>query len=229
MKKHKNLKYILSICMILIVGQIFAQNKKAGEEPYPAPAMYDNLTTEEAAFIALFDDKNIGNTHVYVPRKGEKLGDHEPYGSVISNTYGSFLPSDMQRMVNVKGSEPRALYSIRGGNGELYVIQAQDFSGKQHIGLYALSNEKLTKIQDLASLTCDKSGCKQMDSWLQDIDGDTRIDIIQKVMNQKGEMNTKTYRIQRDGSLKMDEKLTIDETDYVPYDYAAPKNIKAKN
>lgn len=222
MKKIKFLKYIILCLWLANLNQLSAQNdaKQAGEEPYPAPAMYDNVTADEAAFIALFDDKNVGNTHVYVPKKGKKLGDHEPYGSKITNGFKNFLPDDMGRMVHVKGGEPRALYSIRGGNGELYVIQSTDFSGNTTIGLYSLNNESVRKIKDLAYLKCKESGCLQMDSWLQDIDGDTRIDIIQKraktkTSNGKVKMKTKTYRIQRDGSLKRDKKLKIEENDYM--------------
>lgn len=217
----KNLiKYTAFVMALLSVQTAFSQDKSTGEEPYPAPAMYDNVTASEANFIALFEDKNVGNTHVYIPKRGKMVGDNEPYGSIISKEFKDFLPTDVQMMVHVEGSEPRALYSIRGGNGELYVIQTTDRMGNQTIGLYALNNESVTKLKDLAYLRCKESGCRQMDSWLQDIDGDTRIDIIQKraktkTANGRTKVKTTTYRIQRDGSLKKDKKLAIDEADYI--------------
>ena len=220
MKKYSILATLVLIIFSLSTIDLFGQGKRrAGEEPFPAPASYANVTANESAFIALFEDKNIGTTHIYAPRSGSVSKDYPHQGTVISTAFQRFFPGDIARTMNIKGGEPVALYSIRGGNGELYVIRTTDFNGNHSIGLYALNNESVRKVKDLAHLKCVESGCRQMDSWLQDVDGDTRLDIIQKTTYIKtGKKNnkerTRIYSIQRNGTVKPAKKLNVEAGDY---------------
>jgi hypothetical protein len=66
---------------------------------------------------------------------------------------------------------------------------------------------------------CNPRRCVQQDSWLQDVNGDTRLDIITKkrtIRSNSGRLKIKTYvrLMQEDGTFKKSRKTLVDEKDY---------------
>ena len=216
-----NTTFNILVFLLICTSSVFAQKAEYGEEPYPAPAMYNNVSELESAFIALFDDRNVGNLHLYVPNKRTPSEDYPYKGTIITRDYKSLLPSALQIFTEVKGGEPQALGSIRGAQGELYLMRTMDYKGNHTIALYKLQNNGLEKLMELASHQCINDKCTQTDTWIQDIDGDTRFDFIQKTRksNRPNKVKTKIYSMQIDGTIKKNKDAEIDVIDYKMEDF----------
>ncbi len=99
------------------------------------------------------------------------------------------------------------------------MLRIPDKEMPNQLVLYEMQNDKLAMKQTLAFISCDKKGCEQMDSWLQDIDGDTKLDIIQKTQTTtKGgkvkKAKTHVLSLDKNGLFRKNKKLDIDVYNY---------------
>lgn len=132
-----------------------------------------------ATFVDLFEISNVGNLHVYAPLDKPAEEDYYFKGERIPRgLYGTFaqnwrndLPADFEAF---------ALYAIRNGTEDAYLIRFAGRGTNNMIGLFRIEGEKVVFVKTLANHFCNEQNCWQMDSWIQDVDGDTRLDILQK-------------------------------------------------
>ncbi|MBI1228294.1 MAG: hypothetical protein GC192_23875 [Bacteroidetes bacterium] len=203
----------LILLMLMLQINAEAQNtptkKQVGAEPYPAPVSYKNISMDQAEFIKLFESKNVGNLHVYPLAKQDKPSEFFE-GKPIDSGFSNLLTGDLAKQSFIRNEEPRALFSIRGNGEELYIIRLpSDVSGGE-IALYGWNNGKMDKRQTLATYDCTRNHCVQVDSWIQDVNGDTRLDVVQ------------VKRTTRDNG----KKVKIDKTVYLMDDNGLFKKSK---
>lgn len=190
-----------------------------GDEPYPAPVSFADLTKEEAAFINLFNNENVTNLHVYASTREAPDQAYYYHGTPILPVFKDMLPSKLSSLTYLRGKEPHAISSMRGNGEQLYLLRLPGENWNNKIAIYAMDNGELTELHTLASYTCNKAGrCIQQDSWLQDLNGDTLLDIITKKRttrkNGKSKVKTSVYLMTDKGVFKKARKMEIEEGDY---------------
>ncbi len=218
------MKYtLIKICLLIFTLQLTAQESGSEyypkDEPYPAPVSYANLTEEEAAFIALFEDKNVGNLHVYSSKSASPDVNYFYKGQPVPPALKDILPEKLALLTYLKGSEPHAVASIPGEAEELYLLRIPGGDWDNQISLYAMNGGQLEKLETLAYYDCNARRCLQQDSWLQDVNGDTRLDIItrqRKIRQNNARVKYKTtvLLMQEDGTFRKSRKTDIAEKDY---------------
>ena len=187
------------------------------EEPYPAPVSFQDLTEQQATFIALFEDRNVGNLHLFIP---PSVGTQPTFdGTIIPKSYRRLFPKSVRRSFKRKGQQPVALHSIRGDEEDWYLVRTYDRKGTPAIRLYEWENGKMKEKMVLAYTRCQAGQCEQLDSWIRDINGDTTLDIVQKreVRSKNGktlQSDLAAYSIDRRGQFVVDNTLSIDAGDY---------------
>ena len=205
------MKFNLTLFAVLLIGSLTAQVEAELEDldaltNYPANNVSDDDLIE--AFYESFQPSNVGNMHVYASA--------QPDDDDFFN--GEELGIEMRRLFSNRtkrglGSrQPYAVAKIRGEAEQLFLMRHPDRQGNPSIVLYDLRNGSVDPVMTLATTKCRTNGsCQQTDSWIQDVDGDTRLDIIQKrgtvrdgsVMRER----TMVYRQFEDGSFRRDRSL----------------------
>ncbi len=144
------------------------------------PAASEPETRLEAALASFFEDTEVGNLHVFA--SGQDEADEEFYfhGTELPD---SFLPSFEEGWRNTmpENIKPFAVFIIRGYEEPYYIIRFQGEGLKNAIELFEMVNGTLTHRLTLARLWCTEGQCIQEDAWIQDVDGDTLLDVLKKV------------------------------------------------
>jgi hypothetical protein len=185
-----------------------------------AYAQSANERTALNAYKQLFEESNVGNLHVYSLDGSTDSPEDYFYGERIPRgLYGLFaanwrdeLPDDF---------EAYALFKIKHGAGDAYLMRFAGLGTQNLIGLFSIEGEKVTFLKILSSHSCSDSTCWQTDSWIQDFDGDTRLDILQKVrvlqftlMNAPVEEYSQVLRQDKNGRFVVTKELDLDVADY---------------
>lgn len=138
-------------------------------------------------FTALFQIKNVGNMHVYA--WSPETEDEDPAyfeGTLVPRgLYGIFAENWREELP--EDFKAYATYRVRNGKGNAftgegtaYILRFEGPGTENMIGLFKMENNKLRFMKALAYYHCNESLCFQLDSWLQDFDGDTQLDVLQK-------------------------------------------------
>lgn len=203
------------------IGQI--PDSQIDRDQYPANNTPD--TKQEAIFSTYFEDANVSNMHFYLPATGQGMDDDYFFkGTEIPRgLYGIFyakwreqLPEDFKAF---------AVFAIRGDGKPYYIMR---FAGKDMdpaIGLFEIANGKLHRKAILATNWCGDNYCVQKDSWLQDFDGDVRLDILTKVKimdnRYREEVIDEYYSISKqldNGTFSADSQMDVNVNDYFMYE-----------
>lgn len=207
-----------TLFLIFFTGFTFAQIPgRQDHDLYPANNTPE--TKREAIFAGYFEDTNVGNMHVYVPA-GEVEPDYFFKGKELSR--GLFGIFDPRWRDELSGDfQAYAVYSIRGEGKPYYIIRFAGDDMDPMIALFEMANNKLHHKVTLASNWCTDQYCVQKDSWLQDFDGDVRLDVLTKVKTtddrRKNQVIDTYYTILRqtqNGAFAQDSKMDVDVNDY---------------
>lgn len=173
-----------------------------------------------ASFKSTFEGSNVGNLHLF-PATAAEPGAAYPFrGTKLSKSYRVLFDEDL--LSNLQHEfDAYAVYSVRHGSGNAYIIRFEGPGTQNLIGLFMIDNDELAFLRSLALYDCKNQKCLQMDSWLQDFDGDTRIDILQKAavdqaifpQNQENEF-AQLLRQGEDGFFEEVKSMSIDMSDY---------------
>ncbi|MEM1120511.1 MAG: hypothetical protein AAGJ18_08670 [Bacteroidota bacterium] len=203
----------VSLFAVHLLSQVQGDRR---EEPYPAPVSYEKISDKKATFMALFEDRNVGNLHLYAAPKLKKKRTYQ--GEVIPASYKYYFPADIWDSFRKKKLRPRALYSIRGDAEDWYIMRISDNRAKNSLRLYEWQGDNLVEKKMLAYTKCRGKNCEQLDSWIRDIDGDTNLDIVQKKASlRRGKVNestVQTFSIDDRGVFRKTDELAIDAGDY---------------
>lgn len=184
------------------------------------PANNKAETKREAAFAAFFEEANVSNLHVYAPQSAEVPYDYYYLGRELPRGFfGLFNPewrSDLPKDFKVY-----AVSAIRGDSKPYYIMRFAGQGMDPTIALFEINGEQLDRLATLASFWCTDGYCYQRDSWIQDVDGDARLDIITKVrMTDKRrskeviEEHHTIFKQLQDGTLVPTSRLDVDINDY---------------
>lgn len=215
-QKDLLMKYLL----VLFYGALFCSTLHAQvgdmtpHETYPVLNKPENDL--QRRFMETFTPGKVGNLHVYTYRT-TPLGNYYFVGKPLAINFAELYPSKLRRQMS--GGKAYAVAMIRGGEGQHFIVRSEVPGDANRIGLYEFRGDKLVEVMPLAMVSCQSSGkCRQMDSWIQDVDGDTRLDIIQRTRTlrngQESKVKTVVYRQLPDGDYTKKNALEIDPLDY---------------
>jgi len=185
--------------------------------PVTAASSNENL----AAFIGQFETSNVGNLHIYAKPKNQAIADYYYQGTVLDDGFGNYLTADLWKDLR-SGASVNAVFAIRyNDQNNLFIINQNRNNVTNKISLYNMEGNQLKMIRNLAYLKETWTGSrKQMDTWIQDVDGDTLLDLIQKerkiAKNGKSRrVKTKVFLQQRDGSFQLSDNTNVNTNDYI--------------
>lgn len=192
----------------------------AAQDRSPRSYPINNIPTTERGktFAAAFAEQNVGNLHVFATP--ESAVDYEYYfrGSTLPRQTMRMLDRDLRRQLRREKAELFATYVIRGDNDAFYIVRTYHPDRGSRLELFNLERGQLHHLKTLAYNRCSDNRCTQLDSWVLDLDGDTRLDVVRKfrvtdpVSGEIVEEYAEVYA-QRDGAI-------LDRTDnlYAPLD-----------
>ena len=215
--------YSVLLSLLLTSANLMAQEDEAivvtpTDQPYPAGNQPANASI--AAFISVFDDTNVGNLHVFSTQKEEPTADYFFQGTDITGSFNDVLPEDLKSSLRRTGGKIHAVRNVRGVDGEYYILRIPNATKMPQLKMYELRGTKLVELLTLADIDCKDNGrCTQVDSWIQDVDGDTRLDVIQRRAKmrdgQSKKIKTTVYMLDRSGNFRKSRSVDIDENSYM--------------
>lgn len=167
-------------------------------------------------FMEEFTPGKVGNMHVYTYRDNPPA-DYFFDGEPLATSYAEMYPTRLRRQMGT--GKTYAVAMIRGGEGQHFMVRGDLPKDGNVISLYEFRGDKLLEVMPLARMQCRSNGkCRQMDSWIQDVDGDTRLDIIQRTRTLRNgtesKVKTVVYRQLPDGDYTKNNSLSVDPLDY---------------
>ncbi len=164
------MKYIIYFVLSLIPLMLGFGNSEEGNST--------SLILDDDEFYELFDDRNIGFTHLHASRYFPVENDYAFKGELIPTSYYSYLPVEMWGKIRSKETAPRAVFNISPDGNYFFALYTPDKNG----GVITL-NEKnsrgqLKTIKTLAYRNKGKNK-SQLDTWFTDLNKDGFEDMIQ--------------------------------------------------
>lgn len=172
-------KWILSMsAALLLLPTVWGQVS----DPATYPIQQSPETEQTRDMARQFEETNVGNLHVFATLAEADEVDHQYYfkGRPLAESFHSLLPRKWYRQLSRDRMDAYAVYQIRGEGEAYFIIRFDSPRHGQQIELFDLENGRLVHKMNLAGIDCNRNICRQTDSWVIDIDGDTRLDIIQK-------------------------------------------------
>ena len=205
---------------LFLVGSLSAQidaELETGQTNYPIGNVAD--AELETAFMNAFQPSNVGNMHVYAYSGAQPDAEYFFAGETLGTEMRTLFSNRTKRTIGTNPSY--AVAKIRGGAAQYYLLRYQNKRGNPTLGLFDLRDGTVDPLLTLASADCRKgTSCQQTDSWIQDVDGDTRLDVIQKMGTVRdGEVRRERMRVyqqREDGSFRRNRSLEreVDGTTY---------------
>lgn len=137
------------------------------------------LGGRKAAFDELFQEKNVGNLHVFSPTEEEAMPSHFFHGEEIPRGFFGLFAENWREELP-EDTKAHAVFKIRNGRGNAYILRFAGADTRNMIALFSFEADKLIFRRTLSMYYCGQGVCYQMDSWVRDFDGDARLDILQR-------------------------------------------------
>ncbi len=186
---------LITALALLFTSTAFAQEREADDtnspRAYPAaqsvsggPAMNN--------FDAAFEESSVGFMHVYAVDVVDPEGTYLLGGDEMSGTELAVLPNKITRLAERKDAKMYAATAIRGVNEALYLTR-MDGEGYDRIDMFAIRGDEVRHLKTLALRDCRNDRCRQLDSWITDIDGNTNLDLMQMGKKRNGRTKKVVY------------------------------------
>ena len=196
---------------VTLLAQTDLPAERSNAFPYPVTNSYDSEAARD--FAADFNVTDVGNLHVYDAELATGTSEDYMRGVDIAPTNYRFLPNNIKKQLS-KGYKAYAVHSIRGEGESYFLVKHPAIRKGVEYSLYSFDGNKMKRLVDLAGYNCDGGACTQMDSWIRDIDGDTRLDVIQKIKKGDGPTTMRVYMQTDGGTFKRDRKANLDPVLY---------------
>ncbi len=164
----------------------------------------------------------MGNLHIHLNKAKTKVTP-KPSPKIERRYFGLFQDLTGSYADNLD-NDPRALFAVDGINSELYIIELDDDAGFRKISIFELAAGELVEKAILAQFNCDLLYCNQMESFITDVDGDVKLDLVIKKrrLTKTGEVlstTTDVYFLQRDVDFKKEKAPSLNSSDYRMNDF----------
>ncbi|WP_116127394.1 hypothetical protein [Lewinella sp. IMCC34183] len=168
---------------ILFLSGLFFTTLLSAQSPVDVGGEGMQTTALEAntgadVFATNFDESNVGFMHVYVEPEIDPLDDYFFRGRELTDTAMAMLPTRWRQMADADDATYYGTMAIKGVDENLYITRLSTASGDQ-IDMFAIRDGKVEHLKTLATLNCNGTDCTQLDSYITDVNLDTRFDLIQ--------------------------------------------------
>jgi heat shock protein HslJ len=197
--------------------EIYCENGQLTFAPMPAERVetikYENGIGQ---LLAMFPVMEGGaQPHLYPIIRVDNPGNYPFEGTLVDTTLYRYFDSETAGIWSSTGGEVMAV----GQYGGLFICRIPGRYVSSDIALFQNANGKLTRTETVAWAWCDEGWCNQQDAWLQDVNQDSLIDIIQHytLTDDKGKIREErmTVLIQTEsGSFKEDTTLKADKSKF---------------
>ena len=221
MNLRKTIFYTNTIFFIILfgsnplTGQLTSENGKKNDDTQ------SSITIDDFdSFKDLFEVWNVGNLHVFAPNPDTANKDYYFEGEIIEKKFRKHLPLEVQRAMLFNDQKYYAVGIIRGNNNEdFYLVRENSLQTPNQLVLYESINNQLLAKRVIAYFKMKHKKYFQLDTWIQDLDGDTRLDLIQRsrkiIKSRKPkDVKTKVFLQNRDGEFDLSKEYEIEEKDY---------------
>ncbi|MFK8007564.1 MAG: hypothetical protein AB8H03_14390 [Saprospiraceae bacterium] len=163
---------------------------------------------------------NVGNLHIYSQAKNSTNQDYYFKGEKVDPIFQQYLPKNLKKKVIEEGKEPHHVALVRAQKlKNNYILRINDGKNNNTLVMYGLKKDQLRAKKTLAYFYRKGNRTFQMDSWIQDLNGDTRLDLIQKKQIKVVNGNilkeqTKVFLQKKNGKFKHSRKTKIETSDY---------------
>ena len=144
--------------------------------------------------ISMFAEKETDPSHHFYPIvRVDRPGNYPYTGKMVDASFFKYFDKKTNEIWNNGGGDVLAI----GKYGGFYVCRVPGRYVSSDIALFQIKKGVLQHIETIAWAWCDEGWCNQQDAWLQDINKDGRIDIVQH------------YTLTDDKGKKRDERMTV--------------------
>lgn len=213
---------ILFLAMLLgtnpLIGQIASKNSQKKDRD----TIQSSITLDDFdSFKNLFEVWNVGNLHVFANMPNNDKVEYYFEGKVIDDKFKKYLPIEVQRAMVFNEQTYYAIGIIRGANNEnFYLVRENSPQTPNQLVLYKSVNNQLQAKKVIAYFkTKNNKKYFQLDTWIQDLNGDTYLDLIQRYrkITKSGKImkvKTKVFLLSPNGSFNTSKEYEIEEGDY---------------
>ena len=173
-------------------------------------------------FVDLFEVWDLGNLHVYAKPKDMLEYDYYFKGKAVNQASRKYLPTEVKHATIGSDEQVYAIGEITGiGRNDLYIIRIEEAEQPTRIMLTRLVEEgRLEKVATIAYFKPLEKGYEQLDTWIQDVDGDGLPDMIRKTrmldaQGQETQVETQVWLQLNDGTYQLSEDVKIQPADYI--------------
>lgn len=138
-----------------------------------------SLSGKAARFSALFETQPSGDLHLYAQFNEELPADYAFTGQAIGKPFMELFTGEFRQMLE-EGAAFYAVYSLKNGEKESYIIRLPSNKGPNTFYLFEWRDEVLHPVQLLAYAFCAEGYCHQQDCWAADLNGDSKVDLLTK-------------------------------------------------
>ena len=169
----------LSFFLFLLVSTCGLAQAPAAGADVGAENLNPVTNEEMEEFRNLFAESNVGFMHVYVDPEVDPLETYLFRGIEMGEGEVSTLPGEYLDQIDPNRGKVYASIYIRGIEEDLYLVRYRGETGGR-IDQFAIRDGQPVHLKELASLACDTPGsCAQLDSYITDVNLDTRFDLVQ--------------------------------------------------
>ena len=172
------MKKLLILIMLLVIILAHLNAQESSPRSYPALNAPESELARE--FASTFEEQNVGNMHVYATMEDEAEYEYFFRGNQVGKNFVPLFRGKWRGAARDNRTSLHAVYTIRGGEDAHYIMRFSHPRRGQRIELFNIENGRVEHVKTLASMQCKGNRCYQLDTWIRDIDGDTRLDLIQK-------------------------------------------------
>ena len=196
--------FIFSFFTLLNVSAQVINERVSSPKEYAANSQFSS--PQAAQLDATFKEQTTGFLHFYIDPKVATNDQYLFKGNLIGGELLDLFTGKYHRYAVMEDTKVYAASAIKGADENLYVVRFVT-PGDQRLELFDLINGEMKHIKTLAARKCKMSGCRQLDSYITDIDRDGRPDLVQ--MSRRIDKNNtsrnekmKTYKMLPSGELK---------------------------
>lgn len=212
-------KYIIALaCSLFLSTTAFAQRTNPAPDRASDPVQGYPITNQIRAnafkvFAEDFPNENVGFLHVYADPNVDPKEVYLMRGIPVSSTTRALLPEKFQRLAKTMNADLYGAAAITGINENLYLLR-MDGPLEDRIEMFAIRGKNVKHLKTLAFRKCSEGSCAQLDTYVTDVDGDTRLDFVQlkRVSTKRGDRTAKPVAYVMDKNnrkLKRTKKLDL--------------------
>lgn len=153
--------------------------------------------------------------HLYPILRVDNPGNYPYQGSLIDTALYRYFEDETAEIWNTAGGEVMAV----GRYGNFFITRIPGRYVSSDIALFKNTDDKFTRVETIAWAWCDEGWCNQQDAWLQDINKDNLIDIVQHytLTDDKGRVREERITVllqNEEGSFKEEKTLKPRKENY---------------